>query len=168
MSTITLNIPNSLRNRLESIAKQEGIPLNELLVEMVGKIARDQHVPALAANPDWHLAATVSRSGSVDGVESFTDFNIMLAQRPDIGVISLCLPPQPRFAYADAALRAGRHVMLEKPPGQSLAEVHALQALAAACLERLLDSASEEVLIPDPALEHHVANRAVGRRTPAA
>ncbi len=98
----------------------------------IGKIARDQHVPALAANPDWHLAATVSRAGTVEGVESFTDFNTMLAQRPDIGVISLCLPPQPRFAYAEAALRAGRHVMLEKPPGQSLAEVHALQALAAA------------------------------------
>jgi D-galactose 1-dehydrogenase len=36
----------------------------------------------------------------------------------------------PRFAAAEAALKAGRHVMLEKPPGAKLAEVHALQDLA--------------------------------------
>lgn len=96
----------------------------------IGKIARDQHVPAIAASPDWELAATVSRSGTVEGVQGFTDFAAFLDARPDVGTVSLCLPPQPRYAYAEAALRAGRHVMLEKPPGQTLAEVHALQALA--------------------------------------
>jgi D-galactose 1-dehydrogenase len=96
----------------------------------IGKIARDQHVPAIAASPDWDLAATVSRSGTVEGVESFTDFDAFLKARPDVETVSLCLPPQPRYAYAEAALRAGRHVMLEKPPGQTLAEVHALEALA--------------------------------------
>lgn len=98
----------------------------------IGKIALDQHVPALAADPDWELAATVSRHGKVEGVEAFTDFATFLEARPDVGVVSLCLPPQPRYPYAEAALRAGRHVMLEKPPGQTLAEVHALQALASA------------------------------------
>lgn len=97
----------------------------------IGKIARDQHVPALAASPDWELAATVSRAGTVEGVEAFTDFAAMLAARPDITMVSLCLPPVPRFDYAEAALKAGRHVMLEKPPGATLAEVHALHALAA-------------------------------------
>jgi D-galactose 1-dehydrogenase len=97
----------------------------------IGKIAVDQHVPALVASPDFELACTVSRSGRVDGVEGFTDIATMLAARPDVEVVSLCLPPQPRFAYAEAALAAGRHVMLEKPPGQTLAEVHALQAMAA-------------------------------------
>lgn len=97
----------------------------------IGKIALDQHVPALAASGDWELAATVSRSGRVDGVESHSDFAAMLAARPDIGTVSLCMPPVPRFAYAEAALMAGRHVMLEKPPGASLAEVYALQDLAA-------------------------------------
>jgi D-galactose 1-dehydrogenase len=96
----------------------------------IGKIARDQHVPAIAASPDWELAATVSRAGTIDGIEAFTDFETMLGARPDIPVVSLCLPPVPRFAYAAAALQAGRHVMLEKPPGATLAEVHALQALA--------------------------------------
>ncbi len=104
-------------------------PLKVALVG-IGKIAVDQHVPAINASDDWELAATVSRHGTVDGVPSFTDFDTMLAERPDIPVISLCLPPVPRYRYAQAALMAGRHVMLEKPPGATLSEVHALDALA--------------------------------------
>lgn len=96
----------------------------------IGKIALDQHVPAIAASPHWELAATCSRHGSVEGVPAFTDFATLLARRPDIKVVSLCLPPVPRFDYAAMALKAGRHVMLEKPPGATLAEVHELQALA--------------------------------------
>ncbi|NPD16382.1 Gfo/Idh/MocA family oxidoreductase [Xinfangfangia sp. D13-10-4-6] len=96
----------------------------------IGKIALDQHVPALNASQDWELAATVSRAGRVEGVEAYTAIADMLAARPDIGVVSLALPPVPRFAAAFAALEAGRHVMLEKPPGASLSEVHALQDLA--------------------------------------
>ena len=98
----------------------------------IGKIARDQHVPAISSSAEWELAATVSRSGTIEGVESFTDFAAFLNARPDVPVVSLCMPPQPRYPYAEAALRAGRHVMLEKPPGQTLAEVHALEALAKA------------------------------------
>lgn len=97
----------------------------------IGKIAVDQHVPAIAASADWTLAATVSRHGSVPGVPAYADMAAMLAAHPEVQVVSLCLPPVPRFAAAEAALKAGRHVMLEKPPGATLAEVHALQDLAA-------------------------------------
>lgn len=96
----------------------------------IGKIAVDQHVPSINASDDWDLAATVSRAGTVDGVQSFTDFDQMLAERPDIPVVSLCLPPVPRYTYAARAIAAGRHVMLEKPPGATLAEVHALADMA--------------------------------------
>ncbi|WP_413721054.1 Gfo/Idh/MocA family protein [Silicimonas sp. MF1-12-2] len=98
----------------------------------IGKIATDQHVPAIAASPDWQLAATVSRNGAVQGVDAYRDMETMLASCPQIEVVSLCLPPVPRFGYAAAALRAGRHVMLEKPPGATLAEVHTLMAMAEA------------------------------------
>lgn len=98
----------------------------------IGKIAVDQHVPAINASSDWELAATVSRNGHVEGVPAFTDFATFLAERPDVPVVSLCLPPVPRFAYAEAALKAGRHVMLEKPPGATLAEVNELEVLAQA------------------------------------
>lgn len=98
----------------------------------IGKIACDQHVPAIAASPDWHLAATVSRRGTVDSVDAYTALADMLTARPDIEVVSLCLPPVPRFDAAAAALAAGRHVMLEKPPGATLAECHTLAAIARA------------------------------------
>jgi D-galactose 1-dehydrogenase len=98
----------------------------------VGKIAHDQHVPALAASSEWELAATVSRHGRVEGVEAWTDLAAMLEARPDIRVVSLCLPPVPRFAAAMAALQAGRYVMLEKPPGAGLSECHTLLRTAEA------------------------------------
>lgn len=104
----------------------------KLALAGIGKIALDQHVPALAASQDWELAATVSRNGRVDGVPAFSDMSELLAERPDIEVISLAMPPAPRFDYARMALEAGRHVMLEKPPGATLAEVHALEKLAEA------------------------------------
>ena len=98
----------------------------------IGKIARDQHVPALAASDAFELAATVSRSGGLEGVENYGTIETLLEARPDISAISFCTPPQVRYDGARAALAAGRHVMLEKPPGASLSEVHALQAQAAA------------------------------------
>lgn len=98
----------------------------------IGKIARDQHVPMIAASPDWELAATFSREGEVEGVPSYRDFARLLAERPDIETVSLCLPPVPRFIHAAQAIRAGRNVMLEKPPGASLSEAHALEAMARA------------------------------------
>ena len=98
----------------------------------IGKIAVDQHVPSINASGDWELAATVSRAGTVDGVPSYTDFDLMLDERGDIDTVSLCLPPVPRYDYAARAIAAGRHVMLEKPPGATLAEVYALEKMAAA------------------------------------
>lgn len=96
----------------------------------IGKIALDQHVPALAASPDWELAATVSRNGRVDGVEHWDNLAAMLEARPDIRVVSLCLPPVPRFDAAMQVLEAGRFVMLEKPPGATLGECHDLKDTA--------------------------------------
>lgn len=98
----------------------------------IGKIALDQHVPAIAASQDFTLAATVSRHGTVPGVSAYGDIDSLLATRSDIRVLSLCLPPVPRFDAAHRAIKAGRHVMLEKPPGATLAECHALIRLAEA------------------------------------
>ena len=53
----------------------------------IGKIALDQHVPALNTSPDWELAATISRSGKVDGIPSYTDFATFLTERPDIPAV---------------------------------------------------------------------------------
>lgn len=97
----------------------------------IGKIAVDQHVPAIEQSSSWELAATISRSGSVDGVPAYQTLDEMLEKHPDVKVVSLCLPPVPRFEYAQKALETGLHVMLEKPPGATLSEVNILQDIAA-------------------------------------
>ena len=96
----------------------------------VGKIARDQHVPSISANPDFELVATASRHGSVDGVENFPDIESLLERVKDLDAVALCMPPGPRHAAALTALAAGKHVLLEKPPGATVSELDDLTALA--------------------------------------
>ncbi len=106
---------------------------NALALVGIGKIARDQHIPSIADVAELTLAATASRnpSAAVDGVPAFRSLGDLLVAMPEIAAVSLATPPQARFADAALALEAGKHVMLEKPPGATLSEVHALEALAA-------------------------------------
>jgi D-galactose 1-dehydrogenase len=96
----------------------------------IGKIARDQHIPSIEGGQDFVVAVGVSRHGKVEGAENFTDFEAFLAARPDIKVVSLCTPPEVRFDMAKAAIAAGRHVLMEKPPATTLGEAEALSELA--------------------------------------
>ncbi len=96
----------------------------------IGKIARDQHVPAIAGNDRFDLIATASRQATLPGIPGYTDIAALLAADHGIAAISLCTPPAGRFDIAAAALIAGRHVMLEKPPGATVSEVQALAELA--------------------------------------
>jgi L-arabinose 1-dehydrogenase len=104
----------------------------KLAVVGIGKIARDQHLPAIAAQPGFELVACASRNATVDDVRNYPDLDALLAAEPDVQAISLCAPPQVRYAQALAALDAGKHVMLEKPPGASVSEVKALHDIARA------------------------------------
>ncbi len=96
----------------------------------VGKIVCDLHLPALAADPDYRLVAAASRHGKVDGIPNFPSIEAMLDAVPELDAVSLCMPPQFRHDAARAALEAGKHVFLEKPPGATVSEVEALKALA--------------------------------------
>ncbi len=97
----------------------------------IGKIARDQHIPAINANPRLDLAACASRNTHVDGVPSFPDLGTMLGAVPDLHCISICTPPQAHFDAALTALRAGKHVMLEKPPAATTRQIALLADEAA-------------------------------------
>ncbi|WP_119259163.1 Gfo/Idh/MocA family protein [Shinella zoogloeoides] len=106
-------------------------PIN-LAIVGVGKIVRDQHLPAVAKNGDYRLIAAASRHGTVEDIDNFKSIDEMLAAVPAIDAVSLCMPPQYRYEAAEKALSAGKHVFLEKPPGATLSEVADLEALAAA------------------------------------
>ena len=83
----------------------------------LGKIARDQHLPAIEKIDGIALVAVASRNAQGEGVNNYPD-------------LILCQPPQVRYAAARQALLAGKHVFLEKPPGATVSEVEALIALA--------------------------------------
>jgi predicted dehydrogenase len=96
----------------------------------IGKIARDQHLPALARSDAFELVAAVSRHHRVEAIETFGDLDAMLASARALRAVSICTPPQGRHALARSALDAGLHVMLEKPPGASVGEVLDLERRA--------------------------------------
>lgn len=96
----------------------------------IGKIARDQHLPAIASVATFDLAATASRAAQVDGIDAYPSIEAMLAARGDLDAVSLCTPPSGRVDQALAALRAGKHVMLEKPPAATVSEVALLDEVA--------------------------------------
>ena len=106
-------------------------PTIRLGIVGVGKIVRDQHLPALAADPAYSLVAAASRNGRVEGIANFPSIEAMLEEAPELDAVSLCMPPQFRYAAAHAALSAGKHVFLEKPPGATVSEVEHLKAIAA-------------------------------------
>ncbi len=92
----------------------------------LGKIARDQHVPALAASPAFELVAVASPHNQLAGVPGYSDIHALLDAVPDLAAIAICTTPQVRFGIARAALDYGCHVLLEKPPGMTVSEVLAL------------------------------------------
>jgi predicted dehydrogenase len=96
-----------------------------------GKIAADQHVPAIAGNDRFDLVATSSRSGQ--GVaQTFTDWRELIGRIDGLEAVAITTPPAPRYEMARECLLAGLHCLLEKPPTAGLAEVADLDCLAQA------------------------------------
>jgi D-galactose 1-dehydrogenase len=96
----------------------------------MGKIARDQHVPALAANQQFDLIAVASPHSRLEGLPHYTDLEALLRAVPEVSTVALCTTPQVRYDTARYALQQGRHVLLEKPPGMTVSEVVELVRLA--------------------------------------
>lgn len=97
-----------------------------------GKIAKDQHVPSIAANPDFELAAVVSpRAHADEGVPVFADTREMVEAMPGkLDAVAVCTPPTVRLEVAAAAIQAGLAVLLEKPPAATLGEIEEMERIA--------------------------------------
>jgi D-galactose 1-dehydrogenase len=99
----------------------------------IGKITQDQHLPVIAKDARFKLAGLVSQRGlQQPGVPTFRTPAELYAALPDLDAVAICTPPSVRHAIAREALDAGKHVLLEKPPTQTMAEMNDLTAHAAA------------------------------------
>lgn len=96
-----------------------------------GKIAADQHVPAIARTAGAELVAVASpHGGAPAGVAHAPSFDALLKDGPAFDAVALCTPPQVRAGVAATAIAAGKHVLLEKPPSAALSEAVPLVAAA--------------------------------------
>jgi predicted dehydrogenase len=96
-----------------------------------GKIAEDQHVPSIEANPLFELVASSSRSGQGVG-QKFTDWRELIRTVEGLEAVAITTPPGPRYTIARECIEAGLHCLLEKPPTVGLAEIADLDCLAQA------------------------------------
>lgn len=124
-----------------------------------GKIARDQHLPAIGRTDGIELVAVASPHSQAPGVRNYRSLEELLAGEVALDAIVLCQPPQARFAAARTALLAGKHVFLEKPPGATVSEVLALKALAASQGVTLFASWHSRYAAAVPAAKAWVAAR---------
>jgi predicted dehydrogenase len=114
-----------------SSGRENGKPLKIGLIGL-GKIAIDQHIPAIRANENLELVAGCSPRARPEGIRAYATATEMLQAHPDIEAVAICTPPQVRHAIAKEAIDAGKHVFLEKPPAATLGEAEAIKRLAEA------------------------------------
>ena len=94
------------------------------------------HAPLIESVPELELAAIVtSRAASVHErypqVQVIADVGTLLAD-PDITLVVVSTPNDTHFRLAEAALKAGKHVVIDKPFANTVAEAEVLIALAEA------------------------------------
>jgi predicted dehydrogenase len=82
------------------------------------------------------VAAAAAKYG---WAESATDWRTVL-ERDDIDIVDICAPGWMHAEISIAALEAGKHVLVEKPLANTLAEAEAMTAAARAARERGVQS----------------------------
>jgi D-galactose 1-dehydrogenase len=95
----------------------------------IGKIARDQHIPTIAASADFELVAAVTGHTPPEGVPGFRTIGEMV-KSVEVDAISICTPPRGRLALIEEALAHGLDVMIEKPPAATLSEAESFAEAA--------------------------------------
>ena len=101
-----------------------------------GKIAQVRHIPEYAANPyaevygfyDINVARAEELAKKYGG-KAYASYEELLAD-PEIEAVSVCAANHAHAEISIAALKAGKHVLCEKPMAVTLAECEAMVAAA--------------------------------------
>jgi predicted dehydrogenase len=115
----------------------------------LGKLALGQIIPGFKNARGAKLAAVVSGHPDkarrvaadnglpADAIYSYDDYD-RIAQDPRIQVVYIVLPNSMHAEYTIRALKAGKHVLCEKPMATSLADCEAMIAVAKAADRKLM------------------------------
>ena len=100
-----------------------------------GEAGRQFHAPLISSTPGFTLAVIGSSQGAAaesayPGVVVVSDW-LSAARHPDVDLVVIATPNDTHAPLAEAALRAGKHVVVDKPFTVTLAEARALAATAA-------------------------------------
>ena len=94
------------------------------------------HLPALHDCPLtepvalWHhRPERLEQASATSGLPGFSSYEALLAD-PRVDALVIATPPEPRFALAQAAIAAGKHLLLEKPVALEAGQIEELQRLA--------------------------------------
>ncbi len=104
-----------------------------------GTIAESNHLPGYQKQPDARIVAIADVNGErAQGIaekfgapHSYADYRELLAD-PDVQAVSVCAPNFQHAPLSIAALQAGKHVIVEKPPALSAAEGRQVAEIARA------------------------------------
>jgi len=115
----------------------------------IGKLSQGQIIPGLRKAKGAKLAALVSghpekarewaaREGlPADAIYSYADYD-RIAQDPRIHIVYVVLPNSLHAEYTIRALKAGKHVLCEKPMATTVADAEAMVAAAKAANRKLM------------------------------
>jgi len=97
-----------------------------------GAIARRRHLPELQDNPNAEIAAVCDRNlerakemTDIYGGKAFSDYKDLIAMK-DLDAVIVCATNTTHAEMTIAALRAGKHVMCEKPMATTLEDARAM------------------------------------------
>lgn len=101
-----------------------------------GWVASDRHIPAFKRDKRSTITAVFDRdlnkaqsTAKRFRIPSFTD-NIDTFLDEPLDIISICTPPHAHAAFIEASIRAGKHVLVEKPITVASTEGQSLETLA--------------------------------------
>lgn len=97
----------------------------------LGKIARDQHLPVIAASTNFEIAFLADRAVESDiNAPHFTSLDSALESGISCDAVALCTSPQPRFELCERLFDFDCAILLEKPAAATFAQAETILANA--------------------------------------
>ena len=134
-----------------------------------GKIAQIRHIPEYAANPNAEVYGfydiNIARAEELarnHGGKAYSSYQELLAD-PEIDAVSVCAANHVHAEISIAALKAGKHVLCEKPMAITLEECEAMVAAAKEAGKYLMIGQNQRLAKAHVKAKELIAQGAIGK-----